>query len=143
MAAVRPVDSIFLATMPPAAELGRSHATRTPPIDTLRLVNLAVRFFLELAALAAFAYAATTIDAPVAARAALAVLAPVSIAILWALFISPKARFSSGRLGQVGLGLIVFLSAATVLFLRGQSTFAIAFGVTAVVSSALLYALPQ
>ena len=109
----------------------------------LRVINLAVRFLLELGALLAFAYWAATSNAPLALRIVLAVVAPLVVATLWALFISPKARFSSGRIGQVGLGLIVFLAAAAVLRLRGDSPLAVIFGCTAVVSSALLYALPQ
>lgn len=110
---------------------------------TLRVINLGVRFFLELAALASIAYWAGALQAPLPLRIVLAVGAPLVIAFLWALFISPKARFSTGRIGQSGLGLIVFLAAAAALFARGQTSLAIAFASTAVVSSVLVYALPQ
>jgi len=109
----------------------------------LRVINLTVRFLLELAALGAFGYWAANLDAPRGVRIVLAIAVPVAIAIFWGLFVSPKARFSTGRLGQVGLGLFVFLAAAAALFVRGQSTLGIAFAGVAVVSSALLYALPQ
>ena len=110
---------------------------------TLRVINLAVRFFLELAALAAFAYWAAHVDASRGVRILLAILAPIVVAVFWGFFVSPKARFSTGRAGQVGLGLIVFLAAAAALFVRGQSALGVAFACTAVVSSALLYVLPQ
>ena len=110
---------------------------------TLRVINLAVRFLLELAALAAFAYWAARLDASRGVRILLAILAPLVVAAFWGLLVSPKARFSTGRAGQVGLGLMVFLAAAAALFVRGQSVLGIAFACIAVVSSALLYALPQ
>ncbi|HKW11870.1 MAG TPA: YrdB family protein, partial [Gemmatimonadaceae bacterium] len=97
----------------------------------------------ELAALAAFSYWAARVDAPHAARIALAILAPILVAIFWGLFVSPKARFSSGRIGQVWLGLLVFLFAAAALVTRGEPALGVAFAAIAAVSSALLYALPQ
>jgi hypothetical protein len=109
----------------------------------LRVINLAVRFLLELAALGAFAYWAAYVEAPLAARILLAIFLPIAIATFWGLFVSPKARFSTGHLGQVTLGLLVFLIAAGALSLRGLSLLAVAFACTAVVSSVLLYALPQ
>ncbi len=110
---------------------------------TLRVVNLAVRFLLELAALASFAYWAARLDASRGVRILLAILAPIVAAVFWGSFVSPKARFSTGLAGQVGLGLVVFLAAAAALFARGHSTLAVAFACTAVVSSVLLYLLPQ
>src|ERR1700759_3038 len=106
---------------------------------TFRVVNLAVRFLLELAALAAFAYWAAHLEASPGRRILLAILAPVVVAGFWGLFVSPKARFSTGRAGQVGLGLIVFLGASAALCVRGQPALGVAFACTAVLSSALLY----
>ena len=120
-----------------------SHAGDVPLMAGLRVINLTVRFLLELAALAAFAYWAATINSPRGGRTVLAIVAPLALAIFWGLFVSPKARFSTGRIGQVGLGLLVFLAAAAALFVRGHSTLGVAFASTAVVSSAVLYVLPQ
>lgn len=112
-------------------------------METIRVMNLAVRFLLELAALAAFAYGATHVDAMRGTRIVLAFLAPVAVAVFWGLFVSPKARYSTGHVGEVGLGLLVFLAASAALVARGQTTLGVAFACTAVVSSALLYILPQ
>jgi len=109
----------------------------------LRIINLGVRFLLELASLGAFGYSGATARASGALRALLAIALPLAVALLWGLFISPKARYSTGRPGQVGLGLIVFLVAALLLRERGHEAMASVFAVTAVVSSLLLYALPQ
>ena len=68
---------------------------------------------------------------------------PLAVALIWGLFISPKARYSTGRRGQAGLGLIVFLAAAFLLRERGQVVMGGVFAVTAMISSVLLYFLPQ
>ena len=110
---------------------------------TLRVINLVVRFLLELAALAAFAYWAARLDVSRGMRVLLVILAPMVVAVFWGLFVSPKARFSTGRAGQIGLGLIVFLAASAALIVRGQAALGLAFACIAVASSGLLYALPQ
>jgi hypothetical protein len=112
-------------------------------MSTLRVINLGVRFLLELGALVAFGYWGATLRGSVAQRALVAIALPLAIALLWGLFISPKARYSTGRSGQVGLGLLVFLVAALLLRERGQVAMAATFAVTAVISSMLLYFLPQ
>lgn len=109
----------------------------------LRIINLGVRFLLELAALAAFGYWGATVRAPGAIRALLAIGIPLVVALLWGLFISPKARYSTGRPGQVGLGLVVFLASSLLLRERGHVAMSDVFTMTAVISSLLLYALPQ
>lgn len=110
---------------------------------TLRVINLGVRFLLELAALAIFAYWGATLRAALAVRVIVAVLIPVAIAVIWGVFISPKARIPTGRLGRAGLGLVVFLGAAAALYGRDHGVPAAGFGAVAVVSSVLLYFLPQ
>jgi hypothetical protein len=112
-------------------------------MSALRGINLGVRFLLELCALAAFGYWGATVRASIVLRALLAIVIPLGVALVWGLFISPKARYSTGRPGQVGLGLIVFLVAALALRERGQVALAASFAVIALVSSALLYVLPQ
>ena len=109
----------------------------------LRLVNLGVRFLLELASLAALAYWAATLHLGSAGRALLALLVPAAAVAFWGLFVSPKARFPTGRGGRAGLGLLVFLAAAGALDARGHDGLAGAFAAVAVVSSILLYALPE
>jgi hypothetical protein len=112
-------------------------------MSALRVINLGVRFLLELGALAAFGYWAATLRESGVLRALLAIVIPLAVALLWGLFISPKARYSTGRPGQVGLGLLVFLVAALLLRERGHVAMAAIFAVTAVISSVLLYFLPQ
>jgi hypothetical protein len=112
-------------------------------MSALRVINLGVRFLLELAALGAFGYWGATLRGPFVLRALVAIVLPLGVALIWGLFISPKARYSTGRPGQVGLGLLVFLVAALLLRERGHVAMAAIFAVTAVISSVLLSFLPQ
>ncbi len=112
-------------------------------MDSLRTVNLALRFALELGALAAAAYFGATISTSALGRAAAGVLLPLAIALFWAAFVSPKARFPTGSIGRAGLGLVVFLTAAGLLWNREHGTLATVYAVAAVVSSIVLYLLPQ
>lgn len=112
-------------------------------MDTLRAANLVLRFLLELAALAAFGYWGVTTVASRGVQVALAIVLPSIIAIVWALFISPKARFPTGAFGRASLGLVVFLLAAAALWSRDRTTLATTSACLAVVSSVLIFFLPQ
>jgi hypothetical protein len=112
-------------------------------MTTLRNINLGVRFLLELASLAAFAYWGATIPASTPVRTIAAIGAPIAVGVFWGLFISPKARIPTGRAGRAGLGLLVFLGAAATLQARGHSPLSLTFAVVSVLSSVVVYALPQ
>ena len=110
---------------------------------TLRVVNLGVRFVLELVALAVFAYWGWTVRASTLLRVAMTIALPLLVATFWGIFIAPRARIPTGRLGQSGLGLVVFLAAAAALYSRGHALGAVLLAVVALVSSLFLYAFPQ
>ena len=112
-------------------------------MEALRALNLGVRFVLELCALAAFGYWAATIPAATTLRIIAASIAVTAVALFWGAFVSPKARFASGRFGPVVLGLLVFLGAAALLWRRQHTSLATAYAVVAVLSSAVLSVLPQ
>ena len=99
-----------------------------------RWANLLLRFLLELAALAAFGYWGWTISGGWVARA--------TVAVIWATFISPKARIPTGPVGRALLGLVVFLLAAAALWTRDQHRWAMVYGSLAVISSALMLVWP-
>jgi hypothetical protein len=58
----------------------------------VKAANLALRFLLELAALAALGYWGATVDADTAARVALGVGLPLAAALFWGMFVAPRAR---------------------------------------------------
>lgn len=112
-------------------------------MNALRLANLGVRFALELAALAAVAYWGATAPAGGVVRLSLAIAAPVLVAVVWGLFIAPKARIPTGLFGRAGLGFVVFSIAALALWARGQTSLAVVFEGVALASSVLLMALEE
>jgi uncharacterized protein DUF2568 len=112
-------------------------------MNTVRAVNLTLRFALELGALASAAYWGATISSGIFGRSAVAVLLPIIVALLWAAFVSPKAWMPTGPLGRAVLGLVVFLAAGFLLMNRQHATLATVYVTLAVVSSLIVYALPQ
>jgi len=109
----------------------------------LRNINLGLRFILELAALASVCYWGATIRAGTGMRTVAAIGLPLLVAVVWGIFISPKATVPTGRVGRAGLGLVVFLIAAWLLRERGRDMLALAYAVLAIASSLALYALPE
>lgn len=99
----------------------------------MNTLNLALRFTLELCALAALAFWGAHVDASRAAALALAILAPLLAAVAWGLFVSPKAKIRAPGLIRLGVEGAVFLAAAGGLVVAGETGWAIAFSATVVV----------
>ena len=112
-------------------------------MDALRAGNLALRFLLELVALAALACWGATTTGGRTIQIVLAIALPTLMAAVWGLFIAPKARIPTGPSGRAILGLIVFLIAAAALWGRGHPRLAATYGGLAVVSSILIFVWPQ
>jgi len=98
----------------------------------MKEANLAVRFLLELCLLAALAYAGLQVDI------VLAVLAPLVAAVVWGLFVSPKARFPLSRPLWVGVQVVLFGAAVVGLVASGQGVLGSIFGVAVAVNLALV-----
>ena len=98
---------------------------------------LAVRFGLELTALVALGYWGFETGDGTVTKVVFGLGAPLVAAVLWGLFVSPKARFQSPVLKAL-IELIVFGGAALALVDADQAGLAIAFAVVALVDSVLL-----
>lgn len=107
-------------------------------MDVLKGSNLALRFLLELAALGALGYWGYQTGSGTFSRIALAIGAPLLAAVVWGLFVAPKATFATGGALRLGLQLLVFGAAALALANAGQETLAIAFGGVAAANAALM-----
>ncbi|MER7951572.1 YrdB family protein [Streptomyces sp. NPDC096079] len=103
----------------------------------LYVCNEGLAFLLELAALAVLAWWGWEAAENVALRLLCAVAAPALAAVVWGLFAAPRARF------RVPLGVVllvqalVFGAAAAALLALGRPVWATAFGLVALVNTAL------
>jgi Protein of unknown function (DUF2568) len=98
----------------------------------MKEANLAVRFLLELCLLATLAYAGLQVNI------VLAVLAPLVAAVVWGLFVSPKARFPFSRPLWVGVQVVLFGAAVVGLVASRQGVLGSIFGVAVAVNLALV-----
>ncbi|MFD9129729.1 YrdB family protein [Kitasatospora sp. NPDC059571] len=102
-------------------------------------IALAVRFLLELAALAALGYGGWAVPGPVALRVVLAVLLPLAAALLWGRYASPRAVVKSPP-AWLATQLLVFGGAVLALALAGRGGWALVLAAVMVADTALLAA---
>ena len=91
--------------------------------------NLALRFLLELALLAALSIWGADAGATRFLSAILAVAAPLAAAILWGAFVSPKARVLIGWQARLGVELALFGAATASLAVSDFPKLAVALAV--------------
>jgi hypothetical protein len=101
-------------------------------------INLAARFVLELAALAALGLWAWHAGGPVPG-----LLLPIAAATLWGLFAAPKATIAAPDAVRVGTQVLVLGGAALALAATRTPTAGIAFAALAAANAALIALLPE
>jgi len=104
----------------------------------VRAANLVVRFLLELSALAATAYWGFATASGVT-QWVLGLGAPALVAVVWGLFVSPKAKVELPRPAQFAIELLVFAGAALALVAAHQPVLGIVLGGLELVSGTLNY----
>jgi hypothetical protein len=112
--------------------------TEEARLQTAKVVNLVVRFGLELCALAALAYWGFKTGDSTAISIVLGIAAPLAMIVVWGAFVAPKARVSLPKPVKWILGLTILLLAAITLADAGSSTLAVVFGVASVINAALM-----
>jgi uncharacterized protein DUF2568 len=111
-------------------------------VSTLKDANLALRFVLELVAVAALAYWGSRLDG-VLVSVLVGTAAPVIVVVLWGLFAAPRSsRRLPSRL-RVPFELGVFALAAGALVAVGWTLIAIALAAVVAVNAVLLVWLDQ
>jgi hypothetical protein len=108
----------------------------------VRIANLALKFLLELAAFAGFAYWGWRVGSGVVA-VLLAVAAPAVMIAVWGLFAAPRSTRRLGTSARIPLELGVFALAAVALAVAGRLVLALVFGVLVVANALLLTAFRQ
>jgi hypothetical protein len=101
--------------------------------------NLGLRFLLELGALAAVGYWGwQTADGVF--RWLLAIGAVAAVAVVWGLFVSPKAAVPLARPLRLAIEFAVWTAAGAALYSADQPWLAVTFVAVAIVSGTLNYA---
>lgn len=106
-------------------------------MGALKGVLLAVRFALELGAIAALAYWGFKTGDGAVTKMVLGLGAPAVAIALWALFVSPKARYGGGITRAI-FELVVFAAAVAALAAADKTGLAIAFAVIALADGVLV-----
>src|SRR5438309_7324359 len=112
-------------------------------MDTVRYLNLGLRFLLELGALVALAWWGFHVGGSTAADLILGLGLPLLAAVVWWLFVAPKARFPVSLKVRAPIEMAVFLAAVLAFWGVGKAGLAVAFAAAAVISELLLYALGE
>lgn len=109
----------------------------------MRGLNLALKFLLEIAALASFGYAAYgSTRNPVLAVAA-AFLVPLAAAVIWGVFAAPKSQRRLREHGLLIFETLFFAAAALALVLAGDRSGGIVLFTLFLLNAAMLRALPK
>ncbi len=108
----------------------------------LKAANLALKFLLELAAIAAFAYWGAS-HSPVVLALILAVGLPAMFIAAWGIWAAPRSRRRLPRETRVPFELGCFALAAVALIAAGATVAGIAFAVVAAVNAVLLAVFDQ
>jgi hypothetical protein len=106
-------------------------------VRTLRATNLALKFFLELGAIAAFAYWGASVDGG-AVAVLMAVVTSALAVVLWAVLAAPKSKRRLPDAARVAFELAVFGLAIVALLAAGRPAAAIVFAVAVTVNVTLL-----
>ncbi|HYF76264.1 MAG TPA: YrdB family protein [Symbiobacteriaceae bacterium] len=104
----------------------------------LQGANLGVRFLLEICALVGLGYWGFRTGNGGTARYVLGIGAPLLAAVVWGMFVAPKASIPVSGAVRMGLELVIFGSAAAALWAVGRTGLAAAFALVAVISRVLM-----
>jgi hypothetical protein len=108
-------------------------------MEIIKGTNLLLRFLLELCALGAVGYWGFKTRGGKVAKIGLGIGAPLVIAVLWAIFVSPRAPVHLSLPLSLLLQLVIFGLAATALAATGHRTLGWVFVAVVVINAALMY----
>ncbi len=96
-------------------------------MDILKSINAALAFFLELTMLVAFSYWGFHGDKSNWMKWVLGIGTPVVVAVIWGLFLAPKADYRLDMMAGIVLSLVLFAAAVIALYQTGHPAMAITF----------------
>jgi hypothetical protein len=108
-------------------------------LETLKVVNAALAFFLELAMLAVFSYWGFHGEKNILAKWFLGIGTPLVVAILWGVFLSPNAEYRLDITAGTVLSLVLFSIAVMALYQTNHPALAIALASIVIVNQIFLF----
>ncbi len=105
----------------------------------LQTANLALRFILELCALASLGYWGFHTYKGLFLKIAWGIGAPLLLAFVWGMLGSPGATVKLSASLHLLLELVVFGLPAIALYAAGKQTLALSYGIAVVINRALMY----
>jgi len=112
-------------------------------MNILKASNLALRFLLELCALAALGYWGVRTGQGLALKVALGAGAPLLLAIVWGILVAPRSAVILPRPVVFTLGFVLLELSALALAAAGQGQFALVYAVVIALNAALIAAWRQ
>lgn len=107
-------------------------------MDVLKGFNLLIRFLLELCLLAAVGYWGFKTHSGWAMKIVFGIGLPILIAVLWGLFIAPRAAYPLKGISYLAVELILLGSGAVALFASGKPNLGWIYTVILVINKVLL-----
>ncbi len=105
----------------------------------LKVLNLSIRFILEVMALVSLGYWGFKINAGSVLKMSLGIGIPLITATIWGVFGSPKAIWKVSNISKWILLFTIYILSTLALFTSGKKHLAIAFIVCAVINSFFMY----
>jgi hypothetical protein len=107
------------------------------------LANLTVRFLLELLLLAALAWWGFTLDAPILVRILVGLAAAAGAAVVWGLWIAPRARSRLRDPLRFGVETVLWIAGAGAVAAVAGTAWGVGFLVLALVTAVLVRVWPE
>jgi hypothetical protein len=112
-------------------------------MEIIKIINLALAFLLELCMLAALGYWGFTLEQGLAVRTAAGLGAPLLAAVIWGLFLAPKASTPLREPFRLLVKLILFGLAVAALYAAQRPWLAAVFALLLAINTILLYVWEQ
>jgi hypothetical protein len=112
-------------------------------LEVIKGANLALRFLLELCALVALGYWGFTTGSAAITKVALGIGVPLVAAVVWGVFVAPRAPVALPGFVVLLLQVLVVGPAAAGLVATGHRALALAFAVVVVINAILMYVWEQ
>lgn len=108
-------------------------------MDALKIINLGVRFLLELCMLVAVGYWGFKTGSGWLLKALLGIGGPLLIAVIWGMFVAPKAAYPLRGFVLLAMEATLFGLGVVALYATGSSSLALGFAIIVMINRILIF----